>query len=100
MGKLTYDSTMTIDFGDRVLAHLQVVIGVKLRRGESFQFSWVDDPAIGNGRSSIWLSPALPLSFNYYGGRAPNVNPAWIEALMISANSTAGLRMVPEPEAS
>ena len=36
MGKLTYDSTLTVDFDDRVLAHLQLVIGAKLRRAESF----------------------------------------------------------------
>ena len=35
MGKLTYDSTMTVDFDDRVLAHLQLVIGAKLRRAET-----------------------------------------------------------------
>jgi len=45
MGKLTYDSTLTVDFDDRVLAHLQLVIGAKLRRAESFYFSWRDDPA-------------------------------------------------------
>jgi hypothetical protein len=27
MGKLTYDSYLTVDFDDRVLAHLQLVIG-------------------------------------------------------------------------
>ncbi|KFF58097.1 ATP-dependent DNA ligase, partial [Cryobacterium sp. MLB-32] len=43
MGKLTYDSSLTADFDDRVLAHIQLVIGTKLRRGESFYFSWRDD---------------------------------------------------------
>lgn len=39
MGKLYYDSTLNTDIDDRTLAHLQVVIGAKLRRGESFYFS-------------------------------------------------------------
>ena len=63
MGKLTYDSTLTVDFDDRVLAHLQLVIGAKLRRHESFYFSWRDDPAVGDGRSTLWLHPTIPLYF-------------------------------------
>lgn len=98
MGKLTYDSTMTADFDDRVLAHIQMVIGAKLRRGESFYFSWQDDPAIGDGRSTIWLNPSIPLAYKYFGGRAPKLNRDWIEALMISANSAGGLQLVPEPK--
>ncbi|MGO4689935.1 DUF7882 family protein [Glaciibacter sp. 2TAF33] len=99
MGKLTYDSTMTADFDDRVLAHVQVVIGAKLRRGESFYFSWRDDPASGNGRSTIWLHPGIPVAFKYFGGRTPTLNREWIEALMDTANSSSGLRIVPEPQA-
>jgi hypothetical protein len=97
MGKLTYDSTMTADFDDRVLAHVQVVIGAKLRRGESFYFSWRDDPAAGNGRTTIWLHSAIPIAFKYFGGRSPTLNRDWIEALMETANSSSGLRIVPEP---
>ncbi len=97
MGKFTYDSTMTVDFDDRVLAHLQVVISAKLRRGESFMFTWKDDPSVGNGRTSIWLAPTLPLGFKYFGSRTPSLNPAWVEALMLAANSSGGLRVVPEP---
>ncbi len=43
MGKFIYDSTIKVDFDDRLLAHLQVVIGAKLRRGEAFHFTWRDD---------------------------------------------------------
>jgi hypothetical protein len=97
LGKLTYDSTMTVDFDDRVLAHLQVVVAAKLRRGESFVFTWKDDPSVGNGRTTIWLHPTLPLSFKYHDGRMPALNRAWVEALMTTADSSAGLRVVPEP---
>jgi hypothetical protein len=97
MGKLTYDSTLTADFDDRTLAHLQVVIGAKLRRGESFQFTWKDDPAIGDGRSTLWIDEAVPLAFKYQQGPLPQLNSAWIEALMDAANSVSGLRVVPEP---
>lgn len=100
MGRFMYDSTLTADFDDRVLAHLQVVIGAKLRRGESFHFSWRDDPASGEGRNSLWMVHSVPLVFKYYASRPPMLNPAWIEALMVTANSVSGLRIVAEPEGS
>jgi hypothetical protein len=99
VGKLTYDSTLVVDFDDRVLAHLQVVIGAKLRRGECCYFSWTDDPAVGNGRSTIWLQPCVPLVFKYYSRPQP-LNMAWVEAMMLTANSTTGLRVVTEPTES
>jgi hypothetical protein len=98
MGKLTYGSAvLVIDFDDRLLAHLQMVIATKLRRGESFAFSWRDDAAVGDGRTTIWLHPALPLVFKYSGSRQPAINRAWVEALLQAANSSAGLHVVPEP---
>jgi hypothetical protein len=39
MGKLTYGSTNTVEFDDRLLTHLQIVIGMKIRNGQSFYFS-------------------------------------------------------------
>ena len=97
MGKLTYDSTVVVDFDDRLLAHLQVVITTKLRRGESFAFSWHDEAAVGDGRTTIWLHPALPLVFKFFGGKQPSINRHWVELLLQAANSSAGLHIVPEP---
>jgi len=98
MGTLTYDSTTRADFEDRLLAHLQIVIGAKLRRGESFYFSWADDSSVGNGRSSIWLHPSIPLFYKFFGSKQPAINPAWVERMTMLANSSAGLRVVPEPD--
>lgn len=97
MGTLTYDSTLAADFDDRTLAHLQIVIGAKLRRNESFYFSWKDDQSIGDGRSVIWVHPSIPLSFKFFGGRPPAINRQWIDELMIHANSPGGLVISPEP---
>jgi hypothetical protein len=98
MGKLVYgDSDIDIEIDDRSLAHLQIVIGNKLRRSESFFFSWKDDPAVGDGRSAIWLDRAIPLYFKFAGGRAPVINRDWIEALTESANSGTGLVFTEEP---
>jgi hypothetical protein len=99
VGLLTYDSKLTAAFDDRVLAHLQAVIWSKIRRGESFSFTWSESLADGSGRKSIWLSPNIPLVFEYFGSRPPALNPNWVQALTKSANSTGGLHLVPEPPA-
>ncbi|MBG6214637.1 MAG: ATP-dependent DNA ligase [Cryobacterium sp.] len=98
MGRFTYDSNLTADFDDRILAHIQLVIGAKLRRGESFYFSWRDDPLAGGGRSTVWLHPGISLAYKYFGSRVPTLNRDWVEALSLSANSTIGLQLVAEPQ--
>lgn len=97
MGKLQYDNSLSIEFDDRVLGHLQIVIGMKLRRNESFYFSWKDDQRVGNGRTTIWLHPTIPLVFKFYGSRPPALNREWIAALEQSANTSPGLQIVEEP---
>lgn len=97
MGKLIYEGTVKVDFDDRTLAHLQLVIGSKLRRGEPFHFTWKDDASIGDGRTSVWLHPRCSLVYKFYGGRSPRLNAAWIDALAYTASSPGGLYLVPEP---
>lgn len=97
MGTLTYDSKLTATFDDRVLAHLQVVIWAKVRRGENFSFTWTDPGRNGYGRTSIWISPSISLSFQYFGSKLPMINTQWVQALTKSANSANGLQLVPEP---
>lgn len=97
MGKLLYGTPPTEhEIEDRLLAHLQIVMMNKLRRNESFAFH-LDVPAsLGSGRVSLWLNPAIPLQFFFYGSRIPAVNPMWVQELMNEANSGRGLRSVPE----
>ncbi|MDQ1124787.1 DUF7882 family protein [Microbacterium trichothecenolyticum] len=97
MGKFIYESSVRTDFEDRLLAHLQVVVGNKLRRGEPFYFAWKDDISTGGGRTSVWVHPRANIVFKYNGGRPPALNRAWLEALMSTANSPSGLYVVPEP---
>jgi hypothetical protein len=73
------------------------VIGAKLRRRESFFFSWKNDVQVGDGRTSIWMDAAIPLAFKYSGGRVPIVNREWLDILTVSANSGSGLQYIPEP---
>ena len=98
MGMLMYGGPKTeISFDDRALTHLQIVITAKLRRQESFVFSWTDAADIGSGRSSIWLDPSSTLFYRFFGSRVPAINRAWIDQLMDSANSGSGLFFTAEP---
>ena len=98
MGKLLYGSSrLEIEFEDRVLAHLQLVISTKLRRDEGFFFSWRDDPALGDGRSSVWIEPSIPLRFVFDTIERHKLNRDWIEVLVLSANQPQGLTLIAEP---
>ncbi|CAN5133465.1 hypothetical protein BH11ACT4_BH11ACT4_07610 [soil metagenome] len=96
MGRLLYGSD-AIEFDDRVLAHIQVVAGGKLRRSEPFFVSWDVDDAAGGGRVSLWLSPWIPLRFEYTDANRPTLNPDWLNAMAVSAGSNQGLVLSEEP---
>lgn len=98
MGKLIYgDSGITVEVDDRALMHLQIVIGAKLRRGDSFFFSWTDDTKIGAGRWSLWMNKSIPLYFKFSGSKTPTLNREWIAVLTDSSNSGQGLIFTAEP---
>lgn len=98
MGHLIYDRhTAEVQMEDRLLAHLQIVMIAKLRRQESFAFSWKDPAQSGDGRSTVWLHPMVSLRFKFSGSRPPSINPAWVATLTASANSGSGLHVLPEP---
>ncbi|MCU1404683.1 MAG: uncharacterized protein JWQ43_986 [Glaciihabitans sp.] len=98
MGTLLYGAGTTIDFDDRTLAHLQLVIGAKMRRSEAFFFSWKEDSTSGSGRGSLWLDSSIPLFFNFRSSAPARINRGWIEALTLSANSPQGLFLTEEPD--
>lgn len=100
MGQFIYREDTKVELEDRVLAHLELVITTKLRRDESFAFSWTEDMSGGSGRRKVWLHPSIPLVYRFYGNRAPAINRAWIDVLMQSADSAAGLVVLPEPAAT
>ncbi len=98
MGTLYYgDSRFAIPVDDRTLAHLKVVIINKLRRGESFTFSWTKSRGEGHGRSTVWIAPSLPLHFEFDGNTAPTLNRRWLEELSLVASSGTGLVTLDEP---
>ncbi|NQX37139.1 ATP-dependent DNA ligase [Herbiconiux sp. VKM Ac-2851] len=95
MGSIIYDGT-TVQFDDRLLTHLQIVIIQKFQRNESFLMSWKDSPTIGDGRAAIWLTPSIPIYFKFLGSRLPEINRDWLASLAESSDSSQGLIVVGE----
>lgn len=95
MGKFIYDSTVRLEIHDRVLSHLQIVIGQKLRRHEGFYFTWSDPTAMVHDRTVVWIHPGVPIAYEYHTAPPVKFDRAWLERLMTSANSNAGLIVTP-----
>lgn len=96
MGTIVYDrEQLDLHVDDRLLAHLQIVIINKLRKGDSFLFSWRESQ--GEGRSTAWLSPQIGLRFRFAGSRSPDINLAWLRLLYDAADSGRGLYVIAEP---
>ena len=106
MGHLIYGVAPAIRIDDRALEHLRTVIVTKLRRNESFSFNWEDEPDVGGDDAlekrgiygTVWVSKSSSLYFSFDTPPGQPLNRKWIATLMDAANSTSGLRLVPEPE--
>lgn len=97
MGELHYGTNNSVfEFEDRLLHHLKLVISNKLRRGESFVFTW-NGPDAETG-TTLWLHPSIPLYFTFGALSDSQINRAWAEVLSFHANSPSGLTLVDEPE--
>ncbi|MGB3911314.1 MAG: hypothetical protein WBL06_12655 [Pseudolysinimonas sp.] len=95
MGSLHYGSPpASFELDDRALAHLELVVLAKLRRNESFALN-LDAPK--GGRTTIWVNSASTLRFDF-AETTHEINRQWLDELIDSANTTTGLRLVPEPE--
>jgi len=95
MGFIYYgNSPDPIEVDDRTLAHLKVVIALKLRRNESFTLSWRHPDS--SGRSTLWLHPSIPLRFIFDEPIAPELSPQWLNELSNSANTSGGILLTGE----
>ncbi|KAA9153655.1 hypothetical protein F6B41_07030 [Microbacterium lushaniae] len=105
MGHLIYGVAPAIRIEDWGLRHLQSVMLTRLRRNESFSFSWDNEPDVGgdaevaeSGRhGTVWISKSSSLYFSYDRQRDRPLNRRWLVLLADAANSTQGLRLLPEP---
>lgn len=96
MGTFYYGSRGELDIEDRLLSHLKIVMLSKLRRQESFAFTWSLDVNHGSGRGTVWISPGIELEFRFSGNRPPAINRAWIQELTHTAER-GELTIIPEP---
>jgi len=95
MGTLVYAGSREIEMDDYTLAHIKVVILAKLRLGQAFPFNF-PHPA-RDGRTTLWISAAVPMEFKFDTEERPEPDRAWIESLLRSANSTEGMHITPRP---
>jgi hypothetical protein len=96
VGTLRYFDTTAVEFDDRVLAHLSLVIVHKLRRQENFLLSWVDPRGAGSGVTSIWVHTGANLSFHLTTQVRHPIDQAWLEALVAATHTPRGLLLVDE----
>jgi hypothetical protein len=95
LGTLHYGAR-DLPLDDRTLAHLQIVIGMKLRRGENFFVNWRNTGASGGGRNSIWIDNGIPIWCEFDGSKLPTINREWVETLASSASTNFGLQITEE----
>ncbi len=92
MGQLQYGTTQRVELDDRLLGHIEAAIISKLRRGEPFALRLDEAGVI----ATVWVSTSTQLQFTYVGDR-PTLDRAWLEALVETANTPSGLRLLPAP---
>lgn len=105
MGHLIYGLAPAVAIDDRALQHLRAVMVTKMRRDESFSFTWNNETNVHGDDAldkpglygTIWVSKSSSLYFSFDQAPSASLNRAWLEALAESASSTVGLRLVPEP---
>lgn len=91
MATLFYGSdTAPISLPDRLMGYLKVIASTKLRRGESFTFTWTGAEG-ETGRSTIWLQPAIPLRFVFDSAEPEQLVGDHLRALADQANAASGL---------
>ena len=92
MGLLYYGfESQPAEMPDRVLAHLKLVVTTKLRRGESFTVTWRHMNGVAEGRTSLWMQPAIPLRFVFEASEQEALEPEYLHALANAANSVNGI---------
>jgi hypothetical protein len=102
MGQFIYggstSTTFTVD--DRTLAHLELAISTKFRRGESFLLTLrgKELPA-GSGSREFWMHPSIWMQFRIDRPEAAGpINTAWVAAMVAAASSERGLSLIREPQ--
>jgi hypothetical protein len=92
MAHLYYGSdARPAEIPDRVLAHVKVVAATKLRRGESFMLTWRHGTDGGEGRTSLWMQPSIPLRFVFDHAEPQTLDSEYLRELANEATSSRGI---------
>ena len=83
--------TRPAEIPDHVLAHVKVVAATKLRRGECFMLTWRHRQDGVQGRTSVWMQPAIPLRFVFDGPEPEALDREYLRALADEAMSSRGI---------
>lgn len=96
MGMLFYGSADSpVHIEDVLLAHLKVVMTTKLRRSESFTVAWRHDAQSPAGRTTLWISPSIPLRFLFDSAEPCALDPQRIRDLADEVSRTGALTLPP-----
>jgi hypothetical protein len=94
LGTLYFGSTRTpLHLGDRLLAHLEIVITSKLRRGEGLLLSWVQPAEATHRRGTCWITSATELLYLYESADALAIDRDELERLSVESNSSRGIQL-------
>lgn len=94
MGILYYGAARTpVHIDDRVLAHLKVLTGSKLRRNEPFLVTWRENADQGAGRTSVWIHPHTDLIYRFDGGRPADIDNTLLEQMSAEALTPMGVQI-------
>lgn len=96
MGTLIYGKSLRFEFEDRTLEHVRFVIAAKLRRKESFFLSWTPQETPHRGTIELWISPEMPIAFQFSATAQGPLSREWIAALMRLSYGDRGLVIIPE----
>ena len=94
MGEFVYNGTAYMDVADDILGYLEAVIGAKLRLKQPFYLSWRLSPGTSESRTTVWLTPPVPLQYRYSTRGPRTLNPDKLRELMNQAHTAAGLLLV------
>ncbi|MFE7844315.1 hypothetical protein ACFUTX_03865 [Microbacterium sp. NPDC057407] len=85
------NETNPAEIPDRLLAHVKVVAATKLRRNESFLLSWRHPGEGAEGRTSIWMQPAIPLRFVFESAEPDVLDAEFLRTLANEATTSRGI---------
>ena len=94
MGTLHFGSTRTpLHLDDRLLAHLEIVITSKLRRGEGLLLWWVQPGDDTPRRGACWITSATELLYLFDSVDVVAIDRDELERLSVESNSSRGIQL-------